>query len=137
MIYHGIFFLMPAHPVATRCIAAAQSVGGGPRLEDVNIATTCSVQSAAAAVGRRSCATGEWQDELVRCHRRRKTRAIYRNGRSEETLLGQEVYNTIKTLLCNKSILTNSPPYYYGSTNYLYMTIYIRTPPRLLRRASK
>ena len=52
MIYHGIFFLMPAHPVATRCIAAAQSVGGGPRLEDVNIATTCSVQSAAAAVGK-------------------------------------------------------------------------------------
>lgn len=57
MIYHGIFFLMPAHPVATRRIAPGQSVGGGSRLEDVNIATTGSVQSAAAA-GSRSCATG-------------------------------------------------------------------------------
>lgn len=111
MIYHGIFFLMPAHPVATRCIAAAQPVGGGPRLEDVNIATTCSVQSAAAAVGRRSCATGEWQDELVRCHRRRKTRAIYRNGRSEETLLGQEVYNTIKKLFCVTKVSSLIHPY--------------------------
>lgn len=128
MIYHGIFFLMPANPVATRRIAAGQSVGGGPRLDDVNITTTCRVQSAATAVGRRSCATWEWQDELVRCHLRRKTRAIYRNGRSEERLLGQEVYNTIKTLLCIKSILTNSAPYYYGSINYFYMTIYIRTP---------
>lgn len=58
MIYHGIFFLMPTLPVATRRIAAGQSVGGGSKLEAVNIATTCSVQSAAAAAGSRSCATG-------------------------------------------------------------------------------
>lgn len=110
MIYHGIFFLMPAHPVATRRIAAGQSVGGGPRLEDVNIGTTCTVQSAAAAVGRRPSTSGKGQDELVRCHLRRNTSAIYCNRRSEETLLGQKVYKTIKTILCIKSFLTNSPP---------------------------
>lgn len=131
MIYHGIFFLMPAHPAATRRVAAGQSVGGGPRLEDVNIGTTCIVQLAAAAGGRRLSASGEWRDELVRCHLRRKTRAIYRNGRSEETLLGQKVYNTIKTFLCIKSFLTNSPPLllWVLCINYFFFTIYVRTPP--------
>lgn len=53
---------MPVHPVATRRISAGQSVGGDPRIEDVNIATTCSVQSAAVAVGGRSRASEECQD---------------------------------------------------------------------------
>lgn len=127
MIYHGIFFLMPAHSVATRRIAAGQSIGGGPMLEDVNIGTTCIVQLAAFAVGRRPGPSEEWQDELVRCHLRRKARAIYRNGRSEETLLEQKMYNTIKTLLCIQSFFSNSSPLllWVLCINYVFMTLHV------------